>query len=95
MVSDACRCDVRDRAGRVVAEAALLDERLCRPYTFRFLGPGSLLGREQRELCLCHEDVAVNAETSCCREMVALVSKCRLNWRRATGVDSSAGAADL
>ncbi len=54
---DAGRRHVRDRARRVVAEARLLDERLCRPRVSAGLAPGALLGREERELCLCDEDV--------------------------------------
>ena len=40
---DACRGHVRDRAGRVVVQARLVDERLRRPGALRRLAPGSLL----------------------------------------------------
>ena len=53
---DARRRHVRERAGRVVAQARLLDERLRRPRALPCLAPGSLAGREERELRLRHED---------------------------------------
>ena len=59
---DTCRRDVHDRARRVVAEARLFDERFCRPCALPCLGPGSFLGREERELRLCQEDLFEAAE---------------------------------
>jgi hypothetical protein len=56
MERDARRRHVRDRARRVVAQARLLDERLGRACALSCFAPGSLLGREERELCLSHED---------------------------------------
>ena len=50
---DARRRDVRDRAGRVVTDARLVDERLRSLSAVRCLGPCPLLGGHERELCLC------------------------------------------
>ena len=49
---DARRRHVRQRARRVVAEARIVDERLCRRRSSPSLAPGSLLGREECELRL-------------------------------------------
>ena len=59
---DARRRHVRERARRVVAEARLLDQRLCRPRALPCLAPGSLLGGEERELRLCRGDVLDGAD---------------------------------
>ena len=58
---DACRCNMDDRARRVVAETRLLDQRLCRPCALPGLAPGTLLGGEERELCLRGEIVVRGA----------------------------------
>ena len=63
---DARRRHMRERARRVVAEAGLLDERLCRPRALPRLAPGSLLGREERELCLCEIDLLGGAGRQPC-----------------------------
>ena len=48
---------LRECARRVVAEARLFDDRLCRPRTSPCLAPGSSLGREERELRLRQVDL--------------------------------------
>ena len=48
---DPCRRSVHECAGRVVTEALLVDDRLCRPCAFGCLAPGPLLGRAEREQC--------------------------------------------
>ena len=59
---DARRRHVRERARRIVAEARLVDDRLCRGRSSPRLAPGSLLGREERELCLCQVDLLDGAD---------------------------------
>ena len=54
---DARRRDVHERARRVVAEARLFDDRLCRPCASPRLAPGSFLGRQERELRLRQVDL--------------------------------------
>jgi len=57
LVERDARCrHVRERACRVVAEVPLLDERLRRPRPLPCLAPGSVVGGEERELCLREDD---------------------------------------
>ena len=54
---DPCRRSVHDCAARVVTEALLVDDRLCRPCAFGCLAPGPLLRRAEREQCQGQGDV--------------------------------------
>ena len=64
----------RERARPVVAEARLLDDVLCRPRASPCLAPGSPLGGEERELCVCQVDLFGGAgrqpRLDGCREVV-------------------------
>ena len=67
LLSGLVECDprrrhVRERARRVVAEAGVVDDRLCRGRSSPGLAPGSLLGGEERELCLCQEELLDGAD---------------------------------
>ena len=67
LVSPLVECDTRcrrarQRARRVVAEAGLVDDRLCRLGESCCLTPSSLFGRDERELCVCQVGLLDGAE---------------------------------
>ena len=85
LVSPFVECNARCRrarqsARRVVPDAGLLDDRLCRLRESCCLTPSSLLGRDQRELCVCQVGLLDGAERRSpldhCGEVVRRTIRC-------------------